>query len=133
MINRSRVAVVDDDPFVLRGVQRLLSSAGFTVETYGTGAEFMDAVRPAEPDCIVLDLHMPGTSGFDVQARLAQRGCTIPVIVITGDDTPEARSRALRLGAAAYLSKPVDAATLLAAIARVLAPASTDTHPGKPV
>lgn len=120
MINRACVAVVDDDPFVLRGVRRLLASAGFAVETYGSGADFMNAVTIVEPDCVVLDLHMPGTSGFDVQTRLAQSGCATPVIVITGDDSPEARSRALRLGAAAYLSKPVDEATLLAAIADAL-------------
>ena len=71
----------------------------------------------ARPDCVVLDLHMPGTTGFDVQARLAQRGLATPVIVITGDDTPEARSRALRLGATAYLTKPVDETALLTAIA----------------
>ncbi len=132
MINRARVAVVDDDPFVLRGVRRLLASSGFAVETYGSGADFMNAVMVVEPDCIVLDLHMPGTSGFDVQARLAQCGCATPVIVITGDDTPEARTRALLLGAAAYLSKPVDEATLLAAIADAVGSGSTELKPGKP-
>jgi FixJ family two-component response regulator len=113
----SRVAVVDDDPFVLRGLRRLLRSAGFDVDTYASGADFMDAVAAAGPDCVVLDLHMPGTTGFDVQACLAQRGLATPVIVITGDDTPEAQSKALRLGATAYLGKPVDEAALLAAIA----------------
>ncbi|MCC7325656.1 MAG: response regulator [Burkholderiales bacterium] len=132
MINRARVAVVDDNPFVLRGLRRLLASAGFAVETYGTGADFMHAVTIVEPDCIVLDLHMPGTSGFDVQARLAQTGCATPVIVITGDDTPEAQSRALRLGAAAYLSKPVDEATLLAAIADALGRVPRGSKRGEP-
>ncbi len=120
MVKQARVAVVDDDPFVLRGVRRLLASAGFAVETYGSGSDFMNAVASIEPDCIVLDLHMAGTSGFDVQARLAQCGCATPVIIITGDDAPEARSRAIRLGAAAYLSKPVDEITLLAAIAAAM-------------
>jgi two-component system response regulator FixJ len=68
------------------------------------------------PDCLVLDLNMPQMTGFDVQVRLAQSGKGTPVIVITGDDTPEARSHALRLGAKAYLEKPVDQSTLLAAI-----------------
>jgi FixJ family two-component response regulator len=120
MVNRARVAVVDDDPFVLRGLRRLLRSAGFDVDTYSSGEEFLSAAANAVPDCVVLDLHMPQTSGFDVQARLARCGRGTPVIVITGDDTPEARSRALTLGAKGYFGKPVDEATLLAAIAAAM-------------
>ena len=116
----SRIAVVDDDPFVLRGLGRLLRSAGFAVSTYASGAAFLNAEGDAEPDCVVLDLHMPQTTGFEVQAQLAQRGRGTPVIVITGDDTPEAQSRALRLGAKGYFGKPVDEKTLLAAIAAAI-------------
>jgi two-component system response regulator FixJ len=111
-----RIAVVDDDPFVLKGLRRLLRSAGFDVDTYASGAEFLNADTSDAPDCLVLDLNMPQMTGFDVQVRLAQSGKGTPVIVITGDDTPEAQSRALRLGAKAYLEKPVDQSTLLAAI-----------------
>jgi FixJ family two-component response regulator len=116
-----RVAVVDDDPFVLRGLRRLLGSANFEVETYQSGADFLMAIADCEPDCVVLDLHMPQASGFDVQARLAHSGRSVPVVVITGDDTPEARSRALSLGASAYLCKPVDKKALLEAIAAAMA------------
>ena len=116
----NRVAVVDDDPFVLRGLRRLLRSAGFDVDTYASGTEFLKAAPEREPGCVVLDLHMSGMSGFDVQASLAQRVGGTPVIVITGDDTPEAKSRALRLGAKAYFGKPVDETTLLAAIAAAI-------------
>ena len=116
----NRVAVVDDDPFVLRGLRRLLRSAGFDVDTYASGTEFLEAAPGREPGCVVLDLHMPGTSGFDVQTSLARRGGRTPVIVITGDDTPEAKSRALRLGAKAYFGKPVDEATLLSAISAAI-------------
>ena len=80
----------------------------------------MNSAPGADPDCLVLDLHMPGMSGFEVQAGLAERGCSTPVIVITGYDTPEARSRAFRLGAKAYLGKPVEEATLLSAIATAI-------------
>ena len=107
---------MDDDPSVLRGLQRLLRLANFEVEGYESGAAFLMAVTEVEPDCVVLDLHMPQTTGFDVQARLAQSGRNIPVVIITGHDTPEARSRALTLGAKDYLSKPIDEAALLAAI-----------------
>src|SRR5512139_2914634 len=111
-----RIAVVDDDPFVLRGLRRLLRSAGFDVDTYASGAAFLNAGGDDEPDCVVLDLHMPQTAGFEVQAQLVKRGRSTPVIVITGGDNPEAQSRALRLGAKGYFGKPVDGEALLETI-----------------
>jgi len=116
-----RIAVVDDDPFVLRGLGRLLRSAGFEVDTYASGAAFLNAGGDVEPDCVVLDLHMPQTTGFEVQAQLVKRGRSTPVIVITGGDDPEAQSRALRLGAKGYFGKPVDDNTLLSAIGVAIA------------
>lgn len=115
-----RVAVVDDDPSVLRALCRLLRSRGFDVAPFASGSAFLSATEARQPDCVVLDLHMPETSGFEVQARLFERRAGEPVIVITGDDTPESRSRALGLGARSYLSKPVDGAELLAAIAAAI-------------
>lgn len=111
-----RIAVVDDDPFVLRGLRRLLRSAGFDVDTYASGAAFLNAGGDDEPDCVVLDLHMPQTTGFEVQAQLVNRGRSTPVIVITGGDNPEAQSRALRQGAKGYFGKPVDGEALLETI-----------------
>jgi FixJ family two-component response regulator len=110
------LAVVDDDADVRVALTRLVSSAGFAVETYACGADFLRSVDDHEPDCLVLDLHMPDMSGFDVQGALAAAHATVPVVVITGHDTPESRSRALRLGARAYLCKPVDDEELLTAI-----------------
>jgi len=108
--------VVDDDPAVLKGLRRLLRSANIEVAAYSSGTEFLAAQGGAEFDCVVLDLHMPQATGFDVQARLAQRAHPVPVVIITGDDTPEARARSLSLGARSYLCKPIDEAALLAAI-----------------
>ena len=116
-----RIAVVDDDPFVLRGLRRLLRSAGFDVDTYASGAAFLNAGGDDEPDCVVLDLHMPQTTGFEVQAQLVKRGRSTPVIVITGGDNPEAQSRALRLGAKGYFGKPVDGEALLEIIDAAIA------------
>ena len=67
------LAVVDDDADVRVALTRLVSSAGFAVETYACGADFLRSVEDHEPDCLVLDLHMPGMSGFDVQGALAGR------------------------------------------------------------
>ena len=91
------------------------------VETFSGGGAFLAALNTCQPDCAVLDLHMPEISGFDVLARLAEAGATVPVVVITGHDTPDAEDRSLHGGATAYLRKPVSQRPLLAAIAAVLA------------
>ena len=97
------LAVVDDDADVRMALMRLVSSAGFAVETFATGAEFMRSVQDHEPDCVVLDLHMPGMSGFEVQDALAAAHAAVPVVVITGHDTPESRTRALQAGCESLL------------------------------
>lgn len=114
------LAVVDDDADVRIALTRLVSSAGFTVETFASGAEFLRSIEDHEPDCVVLDLHMPEMSGFDVQGALASGHGGVPVVVITGHDTPESRARALRLGAKVYVCKPVNDEVLLAAIATAI-------------
>jgi FixJ family two-component response regulator len=110
------LAVVDDDADVRMALTRLVSSAGFAVETFGSGAEFLRSLRDHEPDCLVLDLHMPEMSGLEVQAALASDHSAIPVVVITGHDTPESRARAIQLGARGYLRKPVNDSVLLETI-----------------
>ena len=110
------LAVVDDDAEVRVALTRLVASAGFSVETFASGVEFLRSIEDHEPDCVVLDLHMPEMSGFDVQGALASGHAALPVVVITGHDTPESRTRALELGAKVYLCKPVNDEELLAAI-----------------
>ena len=110
------LAVVDDDADVRVALTRLVSSAGFAVQTFGSGAEFLRSLEDHTPDCLVLDLHMPEMSGFDVQGALARGHPGIPVIVITGHHTPESRARAMQLGAKGYLRKPVNDSVLLEAI-----------------
>ena len=110
------LAVVDDDEDVRVALTRLVSSAGFAVETFASGGEFLRSVEDHEPDCVVLDLHMPAMSGFDVQGALANRHPTLPVVVMTGHDTPESRVRAVQMGAKVYLRKPINDEALLAAI-----------------
>jgi FixJ family two-component response regulator len=116
------VAVVDDDAEVRVALMRLISSAGVTAESFASGVELVQWLGEHEgtPGCVVLDLHMPGLSGFDVQQQLADRCPEVPVVVITGRDTAEARRLALSLGARAYLSKPVDGEALLLAIGEAL-------------
>jgi FixJ family two-component response regulator len=115
------VAVVDDDESVGRALNRLLRSAGLKAETFVSGSEFLKSLEDHAPDCIVLDLQMAHVDGFEVQSRLGQTGQSMPVIVITGRDTPAAYERATQGGAIAYLRKPVDDKALLDAIATAVA------------
>lgn len=110
------IAVVDDSESVHKALRRLLRSAGFDVETFSSGSTFLESMRSQAPDCLVLDLHMPDVSGFDVLAHVAGGAPAMPVVVITGHDSPESRSRVLREGGSAYLCKPIDDKLLLEAI-----------------
>ena len=84
---------------------------------YSSGGEFIESIPQSRPDCVVLDLHMPNVNGFRVQTWLGRSGLTVPVIVITGRDTPETQRLAMERGAVAYFRKPVDGGALLTAIA----------------
>lgn len=110
------IAVVDDEAGVRTAIKRLLCSAGLRVETFAGGDEILASLADHRPDCMVLDLHMPRVTGFDVLERLAQRHMALPVVIITAHDSPQARERALAAGASAYLRKPVDDLTLMEAI-----------------
>jgi len=116
------VAIVEDDAEVRVALMRLLSSAGFATQTFASGEDFVRSIDQDGPACVVLDLHMPGLNGFEVQQTILERAPGLRVVVITGHDTPDARSRALSLGARAYLAKPVDGDALLVAIRGALQP-----------
>jgi len=89
-------------------------------EIFASGQEFLDSLPARSPDCLVLDLQMPGLSGLDVQRHLTAGGVRVPTIIITADDTPETRERCLSAGTAAYLCKPFDDCALLTMISRVV-------------
>ena len=110
------VAVVDDDEPVRRALARLIRSLGSEAEMFASGEEFLAALPTRRPDWVMLDLNMPGVDGFGVQARMAEARMRIPVIVITGHDVLQAQARALGMGAATYLRKPLDADVLREAI-----------------
>jgi FixJ family two-component response regulator len=113
---RSLIAIVDDEEPIRKALGRLLRSAGMDVKTFPSGGEFLESLATQRPDCVVLDLHMPLVSGFDVQARLMESGVAVPVVIITGHDSDETRDIALSGFPAAYLRKPVNDQALLDAI-----------------
>ena len=102
---------------VRRALQRLLRASDFDTETYASGREFLNSLRQtAVPDCLVLDVQMPGMNGLALQYELARVGTRLPTVVITGHDEPGMETRCLAAGALAYLRKPLEAKALLAAI-----------------
>jgi FixJ family two-component response regulator len=114
------IAVIDDDASVRRALQRLLQSAGFTVETFATASEFLDADYWAETACLVLDIHLPGMSGFELQEYLSVSGVPIPIVFITALDDVSTREQVNRAGVVGYLRKPFDQDTLIEAISRAI-------------
>ena len=110
------VFVVDDDPSVLKGLSRLLRSAGWQAATYGSPDEFLRQYDPAAPGCLVLDVAMPGVDGFELQRRLVDAGCPLPIVFITGHGDIPTTVRAMRAGALNFLAKPVNDDDLLGAV-----------------
>ena len=110
------VYVIDDDESVRKALKRLLRSAELDVETYSSAEEFLSNGRDGQNACIVMDIRMPGLTGFDLQSRLLSHDIRIPVIVISASDDVQTRERARELGAVNFFRKPVDDQALLDAI-----------------
>jgi FixJ family two-component response regulator len=117
---RPTVFVVDDDPAVLRGLSRLLRSAGLAVETFPSSQDFLNHYLPNTPGCLVLDVAMPGWTGLDLQKALTAKGTAVPIIFLTGHGDIPMSVQAMKRGAADFLTKPVNDDELLKAIRAAL-------------
>ncbi len=110
------IAVVDDQEAVRKAVARVFQASGFTVRAFASGEEFLEAWHFDRPDCLVLDLQMPGLSGTEVQQSLRVAGAQFPIVIITAHDSPSVREECMSAGATAYLRKPLDIRALLHAV-----------------
>jgi FixJ family two-component response regulator len=117
---RPLIAVLDDEPNMCKALSRLLTTRDFEVVTFLLGEDLLAAFASRLPDCLLLDLHLPGLSGFEVLERLAAQRSPVPVIVITGHDQPGNAERVRNLGAVDYLLKPIKELTLLEALAKAM-------------
>ena len=113
---QSMVYVVDDDESVRTAFARLLRSANLAVETFSSADEFLNKPKQKKDACILVDMRMPGSTGFDLQQALLEYGIPLPVIVISASDDAQIREHARQLGAVAFFRKPVDDQALLDAI-----------------
>jgi len=111
------IAVVDDDLSVREGLESLIrSAAGCRVETFASAQEFLARPNTEAPNCLILDLQLPGLSGLDLQKRMAEVGPEIPIVFLTGHGNIPASVRAMKAGAVEFLTKPFDDEELLHAI-----------------
>jgi FixJ family two-component response regulator len=116
----SYVAVVDDDRSVGIALCRLLRTAGLEARAFESASDFLGSLQERQPDCLVLDVQMPGMNGLDLQHHLKDVAVTLPVIMITGRDEASVHAICMAMGASTYLRKPLDDDDLLDAIERAV-------------
>ncbi|HEY6048916.1 MAG TPA: response regulator FixJ [Sphingomicrobium sp.] len=110
------IHLVDDDEAIRRAVGFMLKTSGFQVRSYVSGAELLKSVPDLRPGCILLDIRMPGMDGLEVQAALADKGVTLPVIIMTGHGDVTLAVQAMKAGAIDFIEKPFEKGVLLSAI-----------------
>ena len=121
MTTQPTIFVIDDDTQVRRAVGRLLTSAGYRVELFGSAMQFLETTDGDRPGCLVIDLRLPGLNGIDLFNLLQTTGKTIPMVFLTGYGDVPTSVQAMKAGAVDFLTKPVDEEDLLEAIGRALA------------
>jgi len=114
------IAIVDDDESARSAIHGVLKSAGFQPRSFVSAEEFLESGQQREAACLITDIRMPGISGLELQARLAEQDCRIPIIFITSYGDTRTRSQAMRAGAIGFLGKPFDDEVLLESVRAAL-------------
>ncbi len=114
------VFVVDDDPSMRKSLGRLLRSAGFAEESFGSAEEFLNSYDPQRPGCLILDVCMEEMTGLQLQAKLNEQGIFLPIIVISGFGEVENVVTAVKGGAIDFLEKPFDDDLLMTRVRQAL-------------
>jgi len=114
------VFVIDDDAAVRAAIKRLLMAVGLSVETFGSGREFLESRLPDVPACVVLDVRLPGHSGLDLQREFSEKDIHLPIIFITGHGDIPMSVQAMKAGAVEFLTKPFRDQDLLDAIGQAI-------------
>lgn len=116
MTGKKLIHIVDDEDAIRRSAGFMLKTSGYAVETWPSGTAFLKNVKHAEHGCILLDIRMPEIDGLGVQQALAERGVTMPIVIMTGHGDVSTAVRAMKAGAVEFIEKPFEKAVLLAAI-----------------
>jgi FixJ family two-component response regulator len=118
----SIICVVDDEPSVRTALGRLLRSAGLRAETYASGEAFLEQADLDAIGCVILDVRMKGMSGLEVQRELLVRDSSLPIVFISAHEDEPVKNQALRSGAIAFFTKPLDDDRLLEAVTPTIDP-----------
>jgi two-component system, NtrC family, response regulator AtoC len=116
MAHDALISIVDDDESIRKATKRLLESAGLTVEDFTSAEDFLNAGRPQDSTCLILDVRLPGISGLELQSQLRASAPKVPIVFITGHGDAQVRARALEAGAIDFLQKPFSEKALFKAI-----------------
>ena len=119
--HRPVVAVVDDDEAVRDSLRFLLETAGFDVTTFASACQFLTSPDRETRMCLLLDQHMPKITGLEMMRRLRERGQELPVALMTGSPSPELTRRAMELGVAEVMEKPLADDVLMRFVTRATA------------
>ena len=114
------ISIVDDDSVVRGAIESLVTSLGFLARTFPSAEAFLQSQLVAETSCLISDIQLPGTSGIELQDRLADLGFSIPTIFITAYPNDAVRARVLEAGAVCFLDKPFDGQSLIQCIDNAL-------------
>ena len=109
----ANIYIVDDDESVCRALKTLLMTYDFNVRTFNSGQSFFETVTNDDQGCLLLDIHMPGLDGWEIQKRILASGSKRPIIFISAEKKDDATDRASKVGAVGFLQKPVNAQTLV--------------------
>ena len=115
------IFVIDDDASFRNAIARLLHAGGYAVQTFASATDFLESFRGCTPGCVLLDVHMPGLTGLDLQSALARAENPLPIVFVTGQGDIPTSVQAMRAGAEDFLIKPIRKAVLFPAITRALA------------
>jgi FixJ family two-component response regulator len=133
MVHTQRlISVVDDDPSVRRALRRLLRTSGYPTELFASAKEFLSSPALSRTACLILDIQLGASTGFELQAELAAGGSAIPIIFISAYDDVATGERIAQSGAAAYLRKPFEEQDLLDAIRRAVDTGNSLDHAPTP-
>lgn len=123
------VVVIEDDAASQKTLARVLRAGGYDAAIFASAEAFLASPPKSSPIGLLLDVHLGGMSGLDLQRRLSTEGSTIPVIIITAFDDSRSREQAERFGCVAYLRKPCEAETILALLGRLADGSAAEADP----
>jgi FixJ family two-component response regulator len=114
------IAIIDNDESICDSLRELIESTGLVARCFGSAEEFLEYDLHREVGCLISEIQMPGMSGLELQARLKEEQCNIPIIFIASDGGAKTRIQAMREGAVEFLAKPLDYQLLLKTVRAAL-------------